>query len=189
MSEYEEPDWLAELAKGGEALRRQLEPIVQAAEQFVRDARQAQVDGGPVLPFAQRLALVLDAGIRELRPQPKRPVAHQRTAGLVVNVSFAVSAKVTAGAGLVVEPVFGAVSKDVAAGTETASVEVLDPRRGLAALSDGQIVVLVLVWLFAFVLPMAGSALPSELHAALSDSYATFAIALAITWRIRDRAK
>jgi hypothetical protein len=27
MSENKEPDWLGELAKGGEALRRQVEPI------------------------------------------------------------------------------------------------------------------------------------------------------------------
>ncbi len=56
---------------------------------------------------------------------------------------------------------------------------------GWLPLSDGQIVVLALVWLFAFV----RSALPPELHAALTDSYTSFAIALAITWRIRDRAK
>jgi hypothetical protein len=189
MSENEGPDWFAELAKGGEALRRQIEPLVQAAEQFVRDSRRAKTNGGPALPLAQRVALAVDAGIRELRPERKRPVAYQRTAGLVVNVSFVASAKMTAGAGLVVEPVFGAVSKNVAAATEIASMEVLDSRRGLAALSDGQIVVLVLVWLFAFVLPMTGSALSPELHVALSDSYATFAIALAITWRIRDRNK
>ena len=53
MSEDNEPDWLAELAKGGEALRRQIEPIVQAAEQFVRDSRQAKTTGGPALRFAR----------------------------------------------------------------------------------------------------------------------------------------
>jgi hypothetical protein len=67
MSEdNEEPDWLAELAKGSEALRRQVEPIVQSAEQFVRDARRAKADSGPALPFAQRVALAVDAGMREL---------------------------------------------------------------------------------------------------------------------------
>jgi len=50
MNEDSEPDWLAELAKGGEALRRQVEPIVQAAEQFVRDARQAKSMAGPCCP-------------------------------------------------------------------------------------------------------------------------------------------
>ena len=46
MSEDSEPDWLAELAKGGEALRRQVEPIVQAAEQFAPGA-------GPAAPRRQ----------------------------------------------------------------------------------------------------------------------------------------
>ena len=60
---------------------------------------------------------------------------------------------------------------------------------GLAALSDGEIVVLVLVWLYAFVLPWFGAALPPEIHAMLSDGYATFALALGITWRILDKHK
>jgi hypothetical protein len=34
MSEDKEPDWLGELAKGGEAMRRQMESIVQSAEQL-----------------------------------------------------------------------------------------------------------------------------------------------------------
>ena len=62
-------------------------------------------------------------------------------------------------------------------------------RSGLAALSDGQIVFLVLVWLYAFVLPWFGAALPPEFHAVLSDHYATIALALSITWRIRDKRK
>lgn len=64
-----------------------------------------------------------------------------------------------------------------------------DRRYGLTALSDGQIAVLVLVWLFAPLLPLLGSALPPELHAILTDSYATVAIALAITGRMLDKHK
>ena len=64
-----------------------------------------------------------------------------------------------------------------------------DRRRDLAALSDGEIVYLVLAWLYAVWLPWFGSRLPQELHGVLSDSLATFAIALAITWRIRDKHK
>jgi hypothetical protein len=68
-------------------------------------------------------------------------------------------------------------------------VTVEDRSKGLAALSDGEIVFLVLVWLYAFAAPWFGSKLPPQLHAMLSDSYATFALALAITWRIRDKPK
>jgi hypothetical protein len=66
---------------------------------------------------------------------------------------------------------------------------VKDRRSGLAGLSEAQIIFLVLVWLFAFVLPVLGPELPPKMHAVLSDSYATFALALAITWRMRDQNK
>jgi hypothetical protein len=69
------------------------------------------------------------------------------------------------------------------------SVERRGPRRSLAELSDGQIVFLVLVWVYAVWLPWFGSSLPPELHGMLSDSLATFALALSITWRIRDKSK
>jgi hypothetical protein len=62
-------------------------------------------------------------------------------------------------------------------------------RTGLAAMSDGQIAFLVLVWIYAFWLPWFGSALPPELHGMLTDGYATVAIAVAITWRITDKRK
>jgi len=39
------------------------------------------------------------------------------------------------------------------------------------------------------VLPVLGPELPPKMHAVLSDSYATFALALAITWRMRDQNK
>ena len=50
MSENEEPDWLAELAKGGDEVRRQIELLVQGAQQFVRDSQQAAPGGGPMPP-------------------------------------------------------------------------------------------------------------------------------------------
>lgn len=187
MNEDNEPDWLAELANGGEALRCQVEPIVQAAEQFVRDARRAKASGGPALPFAQRIALAMNAGMRELLPERKQPVAHQRTAALVVNVSFAASARVTSGASLTIQPIFGTSAGDVATASESASVEVLDSRRGLVARIDGQTVAVVLVWLVAVALPWLATKLPPEKHEMLSDSYATFALALSVTWRIRDK--
>ena len=79
---------------------------------------------------------------------------------------------------------------DVFTISERASVEVRDSRRlGLAALSDGEIVFLVLVWLYAFALPWFATRLPPEYHAMLTDDYATFAIALAITWRLLDKKR
>jgi hypothetical protein len=85
MSENQERDWLAELAKGGEVVRRQIEPIVQAAEHFVSDARRAKTTGR-ALPFAQRVALAVDAGMRELLPTPVHAVAHPGTVSVSVSV-------------------------------------------------------------------------------------------------------
>jgi hypothetical protein len=80
--------------------------------------------------------------------------------------------------------------EDMAPASESGSAEVPDSRRrGLAGLGDGETAFLVLVWLYALVLPWFGTALPPELHAMLTDGYATFAIALAVTWRLLDMHK
>ncbi len=94
MSECEEPDWLAELAK----------ELFEGTEQFVRDADQGKTSGvGPVPPFQQRLVRAVGATMRELSP-PRLPVAHQRTAGLTVTPIFGATATVTASFGLALQP-------------------------------------------------------------------------------------
>ncbi len=183
MNEENEPDWLAELAKGGEALRRQIEPIVQAAGQFVLDARRTTMSGGPVPPFQQRVIRAVDAAMRELLP-PEQPNirygsfrGYGSLGGVVAGTASLAGVGTLTGTGSVALPpmkVAGQMTVD-------------DRPRGLATLSDGERVALVLVWLYAVWLPWVGSRLPPELHGMLSDSLATFAIALAITWRIRDR--
>ena len=63
MNEQEEPDWLAELAKGGEALQREAMRIVKAAEEFAAS--------GPARPFTRRIVRAAGVGIRELAaPDP-----------------------------------------------------------------------------------------------------------------------
>ena len=63
MSEPNEPDWLIELAKGGEALQREAIRIVKAAEMFVA--------GSPGRPFTRRIVRAVGVGIRELAaPEP-----------------------------------------------------------------------------------------------------------------------
>ena len=44
--ENEEPDWLAELAKGGEALQREAMRIVKAAEEFAATSQAGRSRGG-----------------------------------------------------------------------------------------------------------------------------------------------
>jgi hypothetical protein len=63
MSEDREPDWLTELAKGGEALQREAMRIVKAAEEFAASSQGR--------PFARRIVRAVGAGIRELAaPEP-----------------------------------------------------------------------------------------------------------------------
>lgn len=102
MSEDKEPDWLAELAKGGEAMRRQMESIVQAAEQLA--AR------GPGRPLAQRITRAIDAGMRELTTATERPVVRDAN----------------------VQGVAAGVSVIAGVGTVTASGGITLPRPGLA---------------------------------------------------------
>jgi hypothetical protein len=169
------------IIRGNEALRRQVEPIVQAAEWLT------QPSGWP-LPFPLLLAKAMDAQMRVLLSPG--PAAHQRSATLNVNVAFTATAEVAAARGLALSPTVFVSDEDTATASDSRSVEAPGSRRrGLAELSDGEIAVLVLVWLYALVLPWLGSALPSELHAMLTDGYATFAIALAVTWRLLDKHK
>jgi hypothetical protein len=74
MSESNEPDWLAELAKGGEALQREAMRIVKAAEEFAAS--------GQARPFTRRVVRAVGAGIRELAAS--EPVAHELTLATTV---------------------------------------------------------------------------------------------------------
>jgi hypothetical protein len=173
MSEDEEPDWLAELAKGGDAMRRQIEPLVQTVAEFARIARPDWPKTA-TMPMPLRLAWAADSRIRELKLV--MPVAIQ--VRRPIQLSIAQPAQIV-GSGSVTLPRMGV----------TGQLEVGDRPSRSAVRIDGQIVVLVLVWLFVFVLPLMGPDLPPKLHTMLSDSYGTFALALAITWRIRDKQR
>ncbi len=74
MSENKEPDWLAELTKGGEALQREALRIVKAAEEMA--AR------GPARPLTRRIVRAVGAGIRELAAP--EPVVHELTLATTV---------------------------------------------------------------------------------------------------------
>ncbi len=161
---------------GSEAGRRQIALIAEAAAQMARIGPWPKTGGG-ALPLPLRLAAAVDADMRDLLPA-REPVVHQMTlATTVTGTADLTGVGTVTGTGNVALPPMWA----------SGQMTVKDRPKGLAALSDGGIVFLVLVWLYALVLPWFGSAaLPPELHAMLTDGYATIAIALAITWRIRD---
>src|ERR1039457_6677000 len=165
--------------QGSEALRRQVEPIVQAVQQFAR------ADGWPVQPFPQRVARAMDAAIRELlAPPPPPDVRSGSFVGYASGVGTVTGIASVTGVGTVTASGSVAMPPMRTAGQMT----VKNRSSWIVGLSDGQLVFLVLVWLIAFVVPLLPD-LPPKLHATLSDSYATLALALAITWRIRDKHK
>jgi len=171
MNEDKEPDWLAEPAKGGEALRAQIEPILQAAQQFVRDAQRTKAYGGLALPFAQRVALAVDAGLRELLPA--RMDADVRPVTLEASVAF--PAVIVASGGLMLSPM------------SIAGQGTVQDRRAVIA---GQVLVLVIVWLLVLVLPVAiaMAGLSPDTQLILDTYYAALpAIAVEITRRRLDK--
>jgi hypothetical protein len=89
MSENEQPDWLAELAKGSDALRRQMESIVKAAEQLAAS--------GPTRPLARRITRAVGAGLREFASasEPVDPDVTV-TAGLATADAAAMAPTITA---------------------------------------------------------------------------------------------
>jgi hypothetical protein len=74
MNENKEPDWLGELAKGGEALQREVMRIVKAAEEMAAS--------GPARPLTRRIVRAVGAGIRELAAP--EPVVHELTRATTV---------------------------------------------------------------------------------------------------------
>lgn len=161
MSEKDEQDWLAELAKGGEALRRQVEYVVQAAERFAA--------GGSTRTLAQRVALAVGADIRELLSPPERHAVGRSA----INGTTAM------------------VSVTAAAGLATASGSAAMPSvRVQAERNAGQILALVLLWLVVLAVPAGVMAtnLSPKAQAMLGAYDAMLAtLAVEITFRILDK--
>jgi hypothetical protein len=154
VSENEEPGWPAELV-----------PIVRAVDQFVRDARLAKASGGPALPIVQRVALAVDATMREILPA--RLDATARPATVEVSVAFLA---VIVGTGGVTLPRIRISGQG----------KVQDRRAVIA----GQVLIMVILWLLVLVGPAAiMKANLSSGATTMLDAYygAIAAIAVAVT--------
>jgi hypothetical protein len=141
MSEREEPDWLAEVARGGDAVRRQIELLVQGAQEFVRDGQRASVSGGPVPPFQYRVVRAVSAAMRELVPAAGHPVrygsfsGHGSMTGTVFGTSSITGTATVMASGSVTLPAMRVAGQ----------MTVKNPASGLVELSCGQILALVLL--------------------------------------------
>lgn len=127
---------MAELAHGGDAVRRQIEQLVQGAEQFVRDARRAKTSGGLALPFVQRVALAVDAAIREILPARLDATAKPAT----VEVSVAFPAVIVGSGGVTLAPM------------RLGGQATVQDRRAVTA---GHLLIMVILWLLVLVGPEA----------------------------------
>lgn len=162
MSESEEPDWLA---KGGEAVRRELLPLVTAVDQIVRDARLAKASGGPALPTVQRVALAVDAAMREILPARMDATAQPAT----LEVSVAFPAVIIGSGGVTLPPM------------RLGGQGTVQDRRAVTA---GHLLIVVILWLLVLVGPEAiMKANLSSGATAMLDAYygAIAAIAVAVT--------
>jgi hypothetical protein len=171
VSGNEEPGRPVEVGKVSDAMRRELQPIVKAVEQIVRDARLAKARGGPALPIVQRVALIADARLQELLSGGERPVVRQgSSAGYASGVGTVTGvATVPASGGLAMRPMS-------MAGEITVEV-----RRSPI---DGQLFVMVILWLIVLVGPEAiMKANPSSGVTGTLDAYygVIGAIAVAVT--------
>lgn len=171
-------------------------PVVRAAEQFVRDARLAKASGGPALPFVQRLALAVDAGMRELLPARKSPVARYGSIRLAGTGTMTVGGTVTpaavlTGSGSLTPPRMVFLG-DAGTASDNLAVEVIDSRSGLLGLSYGQLLPLVLIWLIVLVIPalVQQANLSPEIQVTL-DAYdgVLAALAVGVTFRFLDKRK
>jgi hypothetical protein len=167
MNDADEPDWLAELRKGGEATERQIEALAREAMNLAQLVRRGwQKTGSPTIPYSLRLANAVSAAIRE-------PVVRH----------------------VALNDVATAASTLVVAGVATASGSVPMPQVRVSTQAERvarQILALVLLWLVVLAVPAAVTAtdLSPEVQAAL-DAYDGILAALAveITFRILDKRK
>ena len=60
------PEWLIQAAQEAEALVRPAMPLIRAVQQHVEAARAAQAVAGPMLAYADQVALAIDAGMAQL---------------------------------------------------------------------------------------------------------------------------
>jgi hypothetical protein len=182
MSEENEPDWLAELAKGGDAVLGQIEQLVQSARRFMRDGRQAMASSGPVPPLQDRVIRAVGAAARELAParQPViQPVLLPTT--VIGHSSLTGGGTITATGSLTMAPM-----------RVSGQATVQNPPDISAEQRIGQILAMVLLWLIVLAVPAAVMAtdLSPEAQATL-DAYDAMLAALAvkITFRIIDKRK
>ena len=139
-------------------------PAILAAQQWAEIDRNVKAMAiGPLLPYADQIALARKAGLAQLAE---------------LSVQSAATRDHTVGAQLTVTPTFTAVAEV----TKAAPAERRQANNQAA-------LVIALVWILAVTMPAAELKLPPEAQQYLNGLYATIGLALIVTWRINDNRK
>jgi hypothetical protein len=143
---------------------RSARPAILAAQQWAEIDRNVKAMAiGPLLPYADQIALARRAGLAQLAE---------------LSVQSAATRDHTVGAQLTVTPTFTAVAEV----TKAAPAERRQANNQAA-------LVIALVWILAVTMPAAELKLPPEAQQYLNGLYATIGLALIVTWRINDNRK
>jgi hypothetical protein len=143
---------------------RSARPAILAAQQWAEIDRNVKAMAiGPLLPYADQIALARRAGLAQLAE---------------LSVQSAATLAHTVGAQLTVTPTFTAVAEV----TKAAPAERRQANNQAA-------LVIALVWILAVTMPAAELKLPPEAQQYLNGLYATIGLALIVTWRINDNRK
>lgn len=190
MNEYEVPEWLLKAAQDASDLRRQIEPYlpmmqdvqrygdeirratphIQVAMQYAEQIRTAQAAVGPVA-HALELVTVMNAGLQEfLWPARHQPAVSVAVPAATASATALPASVVVSGAG---------------AATDTLTMQKATPRE-VAVPLDAKTVFLVVLWVFAILLPLKIGLLPPDVQTIIRDYLVTVGIALVIHWRVSD---
>jgi hypothetical protein len=184
MDENKIPEWLLRAAEQTDAL---VQNLVRATQQYVEEARAAQVVAGLSLLSGSDLTLAMDAGMHELFAAVRRQAEHRTAHG-----SFAGYASSTAsvtGFGSVALPRMGVTgTAEVTAATGTLTVQ-KETQTDVGMPLDAKTVFLAIMWVFAILLPLKIAELPPEVQTIIRDFLVTIGTALVIHWRVQDGRK
>jgi hypothetical protein len=143
---------------------RSARPAILAAQQWGEIDRNVKAMAiGPLLPYADQIALARRAGLPQLAERAAQQIAPRDH---------------TVGAHLTVTPTFTAVA-------EVTKAAPTEHRRGV----DQAALVIALVWILALSMPAAELKLSPEAQQYLNGLYATIGLALIVTWRINDNRR
>jgi hypothetical protein len=181
MDEHEIPEWLLRAAQQTDTL---VQNLVRATQQYVEEARAAQVVAGLSLLSGRDLTLAMDAGMHELFAAVRRQAEHQTAYGSAIGYASGIG---TATGHAIRAPILAEFG-EAGAATDTLTVQ-QETQTDIGMPLDAKTVFLAIMWVFAILLPLKIGELPPEVQTIIRDFLVTIGTALVIHWRVTDSRK